>query len=73
LIDINGAWETIRENIRISAKESLGYHELKKHKTWFDERCSELSVQSEQAKLQLLQDSSEMNGDNTNNIKRELS
>jgi hypothetical protein len=26
------AWETIRENIKISAKESLGYYELKKHK-----------------------------------------
>jgi hypothetical protein len=26
------AWEMIRENIKISAKESLGYLELKKHK-----------------------------------------
>jgi hypothetical protein len=25
----NKAWETIRENIKISAKESLGYYELK--------------------------------------------
>jgi hypothetical protein len=24
-VDINSAWETIRENINISAKESLGY------------------------------------------------
>jgi hypothetical protein len=38
--DINRAWETIRENIKISAKESLGYHELKKHKPWFGEGCS---------------------------------
>jgi hypothetical protein len=30
--DINRAWETIRQNIKISAKESLGYYELKKHK-----------------------------------------
>jgi hypothetical protein len=37
---INRIWETIRENIKISAKESLGYHELKKHKPWFDEGCS---------------------------------
>jgi hypothetical protein len=28
--------EMIRENIKISAKESLGYCELKKHKPWFD-------------------------------------
>jgi hypothetical protein len=39
--DVNKAWETIRGNIKISAKESLGlgYYELKKHKPWFDERC----------------------------------
>jgi hypothetical protein len=34
---INNAWETIRENIKIAAKESLGYFEFKKHKPWFDE------------------------------------
>jgi hypothetical protein len=31
-VEINSAWETIRENIKISAKESLGYLEWKKHK-----------------------------------------
>jgi hypothetical protein len=31
-VESNSAWETIRENINISAKESLGYFELKKHK-----------------------------------------
>jgi hypothetical protein len=41
-VEINSAWETIRENIKISAKESLGYFELKKHKPWFDEGCSKL-------------------------------
>jgi hypothetical protein len=35
-VEINSAWE-IRENIKISAKESLGYCEMKKHKPWFDE------------------------------------
>jgi hypothetical protein len=39
-VEINSAWETIRENINISAKESLGYFELKKHKPRFDEGCS---------------------------------
>jgi hypothetical protein len=29
-VDINRAWETVIENIKISAKESLGYCELKK-------------------------------------------
>jgi hypothetical protein len=36
-VDVNKARETIRKNIKISAKESLGYYELKKHKPWFDE------------------------------------
>jgi hypothetical protein len=28
--DVNKSWESIRENIKISSKESLGYYELKK-------------------------------------------
>ena len=36
---INRAWENIKENIKTSAKESLGLHELKQHKPWFDEEC----------------------------------
>jgi hypothetical protein len=39
-VEINIIWETIRKNIKISAKESLGYYELKQHKPWFDEGCS---------------------------------
>jgi hypothetical protein len=35
-VEINSAWETIRENIQISAKDSLGYFESKKHKPWFE-------------------------------------
>jgi hypothetical protein len=35
-VDINKGWETIRENIKIAAKESLGYCELKKNNPWFD-------------------------------------
>jgi hypothetical protein len=31
-VESNIAWETIRKNIKISSKESLGYYELKKHK-----------------------------------------
>ena len=34
--DINRAWENIKENIKTSAKESLGLYELKQHKPWFD-------------------------------------
>jgi hypothetical protein len=66
---INSISETIRENIKMLAKESLGYYELKKHKAWFDEGCSNSSDQRKQAKLQWLQDPSEINGDNLNNVK----
>jgi hypothetical protein len=38
-VEINSAWEMIREKVKISAKESLGYYELRKHKQWFDEGC----------------------------------
>jgi hypothetical protein len=41
-VDVNKTWEAIRENIKISTKESLCYYELKKHKPWFDKGCSEL-------------------------------
>jgi hypothetical protein len=72
-MELNNAWETVRENIKISAKESLGYYELKKHKPWFDEGCSKLLDERKQAKLQWLQDPSETNGDNLNNIRCETS
>ncbi|PNF14117.1 hypothetical protein B7P43_G01057, partial [Cryptotermes secundus] len=72
-VNVNKAWETNRENIKISAKESLGYYEPKKHKPWFDEGCSKLQDQRKQAKLQWLQDPSEINRDNVNNIRCETS
>jgi hypothetical protein len=37
--DINRAWENIKESNQTSARESLGLHELKQHKPWFDEEC----------------------------------
>jgi hypothetical protein len=46
---------------------------LKKHKPWFDKRCSELLYQRKQARLQWLQDQSEINGGILNNIKHETS
>jgi hypothetical protein len=72
-VEINTIWETIRENIKISAKEGLGYYVLKKHKPWFDEVCSKLLDQRKQAKLQWLQDPNEINGDNLNNVRCEVS
>jgi hypothetical protein len=41
-VETDSAWKMIRENIKISAKESLGYFDLKMHKPWFDEGCSKL-------------------------------
>ena len=37
--DINRAWKNIKENIKTSAKASLGLYELKQHKACFDEEC----------------------------------
>jgi hypothetical protein len=72
-VDINRALETIRENIKISAKEGLGYYKLKKDKPWFDAGCSKLLYQRKQAKLQWLQDSSQINGVSLNDVRCEAS
>jgi hypothetical protein len=70
-VDINVIWETIRGNVNISLKGSLGYYEVKKHKPWFDEGCSKLLKPRKQAKLKWLQDASEIIGDNLNNVRFE--
>jgi hypothetical protein len=62
---------TIRENINILAKGSLGYFELKKNKPWFDEGCSKLLDQRKQAKLQWLHNPSKINWDSLKNTRRE--
>jgi hypothetical protein len=72
-VDVNRAWEIIRENIKISVKKSLGFYELKKHKPWFKEGCSKLQEQRKQAKLQWIQDPSQRKGDNLRNIRHEAS
>jgi hypothetical protein len=59
--DINKALETIRENIRISAKESIRLCESKSYKPWINEECLNLVDRSKQAKLQWLQDPSVAN------------
>jgi hypothetical protein len=51
--DINSAWESIRENIKIPAREGLGYYEVRKHMPWVDEGCSKLFDQRKD-KLQWL-------------------
>jgi hypothetical protein len=44
-VEINSAWETIRESITISAKDSLSYYEMKKYKPWFNERYAAIKQQ----------------------------
>ena len=58
-------------NIKISAKESLDLDELKQYKPWFDEECLGFLYQRKQAKLQWVQDPSQRNVDNLNNVRRE--
>jgi len=70
--DVDGTWENIKENIQTSAKESLGLHELKQNKPFFDEECSFLD-QRKQDKMQWIQDPSQSNIDHLNNVRREVS
>jgi 50S ribosomal subunit-associated GTPase HflX len=72
-VDINKASEPTGENIKVSAKEGQGYYELKKRRPWFAEECSTLLDHMKQAKLQWLQDPSEIKGDHLSNIRRETS
>jgi hypothetical protein len=72
--DINNALESIiREYIKTSAKENLGYQKLKHNKPWFDDKCSKLIDQRKQAKLQWLQNPNQANGDNLKNLRSETS
>jgi hypothetical protein len=44
-------------------------YELRQHTLWFSVGCLKLLDQRKQAKLQWLQDPSEINGDNLNNVR----
>jgi hypothetical protein len=59
--NINKSWKIIRENITISAKESLLYYELKQHKPRFEEEYSQILGRSKQAKIKWFQDPSQIN------------
>jgi len=71
--DINRAWDNIKEDIKTSAKDSLGLYELKLHKQWLGEECLGFLDKRKQAKMQWVQDPSRSNIDNLNNIRREAS
>ena len=61
-----------KKQITESAKESLGLHELKQNKPWFDEECLGFLDRRKQAKMQWIQDPSQNNVDNLNNVRREV-
>ena len=71
--DINRAWENIKENIKTSAKESLGLQELKQHKPWFDAECLGFLDERKKANMQWIHDPSQSNVDNLNNVRRDAS
>jgi len=50
--NVNRARENIKENIKTSANDSLGLHEWKQHKPWFDKECVDFLDQKKQAKMQ---------------------
>jgi hypothetical protein len=49
--DINRAWDAIRGNITISAKENIGLCKSTSSKPWFDEECLKLVDRRKGAKL----------------------
>jgi hypothetical protein len=71
--NIHRAWENIKENIKISVKERLCRHELMQHKSWFIEKYLSFLDQRNQAKMQLVEDPSQSNVDNLNNVRHDAS
>ena len=65
--DTNWDWENIKENIKTSAKDSLGLYESQLHKPWFDEECLCFLEQRKQAKMLWVEDPNQSNVDNMNN------
>jgi hypothetical protein len=71
--DITNTWESVREYIKTSAKDTLEYHRLKHKEPWFDDNCSKLVDERKQAKLKWLQNPSQLNVDNLQSLRRETS
>jgi len=71
--DVNRTWENIKENIKTSAKGSLGLHGLKQNNPWFDEECLGFLDQRKLAKMQWTQDPNQSNVNILNNVRRKVS
>jgi hypothetical protein len=68
---INRTSDNIKENVKISVKETLGLYGWKQNKLCFDKACSQFLCQRKQAKLQWLQDTNQSNFNNLNNARCE--
>jgi len=55
----------------LKSKESLVLYEMKQHKPWFDEECSQFLDQRKHAKLQWLHDPNQNLVNNLNNVTHE--
>jgi hypothetical protein len=53
-LKINSTWATIRDNTKISAKDSAGFYQLIKRKPWLNQGCLTLLQQGNQAGFQWL-------------------
>jgi len=71
--DVVRAWENIKEEVKLSATESLGLSELKQYKLWLGGECSGSLDQHKYDRMQLLQDTSQRNVNNVNNARRDAS
>jgi hypothetical protein len=40
IVEINGAWENISENMKAAATKIVGYYEVEQIKMWYDAKCS---------------------------------
>ncbi len=69
--DKKSSWKNIKGNIKTSAIESPGQHELKQHKPWFEEEFLHFLDQRKQAKMQWIQDPSQSKVGNLNNVRLE--
>jgi hypothetical protein len=61
----------LKENVKTSAKMSLGLQKLKQHKPWFDEECLDFLDLRKQNKIQWLKDPDQSNVEKLNNARCE--
>jgi primase-polymerase (primpol)-like protein len=69
--DINRAWNNINENIKTSAKESLGLYKLSSINHGLIKNVYFFLDQRKQVKRHWLQDPNQINVDNANNVRCE--